>query len=85
MWVLKDVQKHEWSNYVYTLTDNEFIVGSVSIVEMTASDEIVCGWPSIHLKNRFMFSTSIPKGTLSNVLKSKVVMSLVEFSSLWSM
>lgn len=28
-----------------------------------------------------MFSTSIPKGTLSNVLKAKVVMSPVEFSS----
>lgn len=38
MWVLKDVQKHEWSNYVYTLTDNEFIDGIVSIVGMTASD-----------------------------------------------
>lgn len=85
MWVLKDVQKYEWLSYVYILMDNEFIVGSVLIVEMIVSDEIVCGWLSIYLKNCFMFFILILKGIFFNVLKFKVVMLLVEFLFLWFM
>ncbi|KAL1223153.1 putative F-box protein [Cardamine amara subsp. amara] len=44
MWILEDVEKHEWSKYVYSLWDDSKIVKvdcNFSVVGMTATGEIV--------------------------------------------
>ncbi|ESQ33744.1 hypothetical protein EUTSA_v10009932mg [Eutrema salsugineum] len=58
MWVLKDVEKQEWSKYVYTLQDDRFVdLRYVNVVGVTNTGEIVL---SMYNLNRFMFSTSVP-------------------------
>ncbi|CAL9223127.1 unnamed protein product, partial [Arabidopsis halleri] len=41
VWVLEDGEKHEWSKYAYTLSDDKFFRSQVSVAGMTASGEIV--------------------------------------------
>ncbi|CAH8262371.1 unnamed protein product [Arabidopsis lyrata] len=41
VWVLEDVEKHEWSKYAYTWTDGKFFRRQVSMVGVTTSGDIV--------------------------------------------
>ncbi|EOA26132.1 hypothetical protein CARUB_v10019558mg [Capsella rubella] len=41
MWVLDDVEKHEWSKYVYTFTDDLLFRGYFCVVGATTSGEVV--------------------------------------------
>ncbi|KFK40329.1 hypothetical protein AALP_AA3G360300 [Arabis alpina] len=41
VWVLEDVEKQEWSKYVYTLPESQVPVYNVFVVGMTATGEIV--------------------------------------------
>ncbi|ESQ33747.1 hypothetical protein EUTSA_v10009451mg [Eutrema salsugineum] len=42
MWVLEDVEKQEWSKYVYTLQDDEFVdLSFVTVAGVTETGEIV--------------------------------------------
>ncbi|CAA7025658.1 unnamed protein product [Microthlaspi erraticum] len=41
MWVLEDVDEHEWSKYVYTLCDDKIVDEEVFVVGVTARGDIV--------------------------------------------
>ncbi|CAN6995480.1 unnamed protein product [Brassica rapa subsp. trilocularis] len=85
MWVLHDVDKKEWSKYVYPFPENDVIKPQeLPLLECLLEVNLFCSC-SIHL-NGFMFYISMPRRTLSGVLKSKVlVRMLVVLKSLWTM
>ncbi|KFK34728.1 hypothetical protein AALP_AA5G184800 [Arabis alpina] len=90
--VLEDVERHEWSTYVYTLPENDLIddPSNVSIAGVIATGEIVLVM-DYTCKPYYVF-ISTRKRTLCKVLKSKVLeLSLkrlsivVELLPLWTM
>ncbi|ESQ33693.1 hypothetical protein EUTSA_v10009572mg, partial [Eutrema salsugineum] len=70
LWVLEDVEKHQWSKYVYILKDDEFVeVCFLNVAGVTTAGEIVlsmrCTSTTFYV---FYFN---PEKTLSNMLKSE--------------
>ncbi|CAH8266562.1 unnamed protein product [Arabidopsis lyrata] len=68
VWVLEDVEKHEWSKYAYTWTDDTFFRRHVSIAGATASGEIVFSMRKYSSKQPFyVFYFNPERNTLQRV------------------
>ncbi|CAL9248876.1 unnamed protein product, partial [Arabidopsis halleri] len=68
VWVLEDVEKHEWSKYAYTWTDDTFFRRHLSIAGATASGEIVFSMRKYTPKQPFyVFYFNPERNTLQRV------------------
>ncbi|KAL1194157.1 F-box protein [Cardamine amara subsp. amara] len=67
IWVLEDVEKQEWSNFVYTLPENEVLDScDLSVVGVTASGEIVLS-KQFTCKPFYVFYFNPERNTLQRV------------------
>ncbi|KAG7598838.1 F-box associated domain type 3 [Arabidopsis suecica] len=68
MWVLEDVEKHEWSKYVYTLLENEVIKHLYDlIVGVTATGEIVFSKKNDTSRPVYVFYFNPERNTLQSI------------------
>ncbi|XP_010480824.1 PREDICTED: F-box protein At3g57590-like [Camelina sativa] len=69
MWVLEDMEKHEWSEYIYTLPENKDLdVDDITIAGVTATGEIVFSSLNSTCKPFYVIYYNPEKNTLQNIV-----------------